>query len=164
VVGVVVNHDIVAIPIPVIAVGQVKRGDAEVEAAKPETAGIATFNAPPVPATEAAFKAAVFPGVIEVEAYVVAATVMSDPFVVAMDVGGVGVMLIVAVRMAVAVVVPVSFVPVAFVRGDMIGGGAMVRNVSAADVLVAVVVIAVFAVLGQRRQGENQGCGKNSGE
>src|SRR5271169_3949927 len=58
VVGIFVDHDIVAVPEPVIAIGQVKRGDAEVVAAKPETAGIASLNAPAVSAAKAAVEAA----------------------------------------------------------------------------------------------------------
>ena len=39
VVGIVIDDDVVAVPIPVVDVSQVKRSNAEVEAAKPEAVG-----------------------------------------------------------------------------------------------------------------------------
>jgi hypothetical protein len=163
VVGVIVDHDVVAVPIPVVAVGEVKWGDAEVEAAKPETAGIATLNAPPVSAAKTALKMAVLPGMIEVKAPVVTTTFVTNPFPVVVDVGGFGVIVTVAIRVPVVVFVAVAIMPVTLVRVDMIGRGTMVGNVSAADIVVAVVsVVVVF--LRQGRQGKDQGDNKNSEE
>ncbi len=71
--------------------GQVKGGDAEIEAAKPETAGdLRLSNAPDVTAAEAAGEPTVLPGMIEVKADIIAARVVPDPLAVAMDVRGFG--------------------------------------------------------------------------
>src|SRR5580692_311408 len=63
-VGVFVDHDLVAVPEPVSAQGQVKRGNAERPAVEPEAAGAASANAPYVPAAEAAGEVAMLPGMI----------------------------------------------------------------------------------------------------
>jgi hypothetical protein len=85
-VGIFIDHDLIAVPEPVTAQGKVKGGDAESEAAKPETAGAASTDAPDVAAAEAAGEAAVLPGMIEVEAGVIASGVVSDPSAVVVDV------------------------------------------------------------------------------
>jgi hypothetical protein len=148
VVWVIVNYDIVAVPIPVVAIGQVKRGDAEVKPAKPETSGIAAFDAPPVSTAEATVEAAMLPGVLQVEACVLAAGVVSDPFAVAMDVGGFGMILTVAIGASVPAIVPV--IVLVLVRVAMIGRGAMARDVSA----TIVALMFVFVSLRQGGQGE----------
>jgi hypothetical protein len=147
-VGVNVNCDIVAIPIPVIAISDVKRGDAEVKTAKPETARIAAFDAPPVSTAEAAVEAAMLPGMVKVEACVLAAGVVSDPFAVAMDVGGFGMILTVAIGASVPAIVPV--IVLVLVRVAMIGRGAMARDVSA----TIVALMFVFVSLRQGWEGE----------
>jgi len=90
VVGIFVDHDLVAVSEPVIAEAEVKSGDAEIEAAKPETAGTAAQNAPDVAAAEAAGEASVLPGMIEVEAGIIGAGVVPDPLAVVVDVRGFG--------------------------------------------------------------------------
>ena len=90
VVGIFVDHDLVAVPVPVVAIGEIKRGNAEVEAAKPEAAGAASADAPDVAAAEAAGEAAMLPGMIEVEAGVVASSVVSNPLAVVVDVRSFG--------------------------------------------------------------------------
>jgi hypothetical protein len=153
VIGVCINHDVVAVPIPVVGIGQVEWGDAEVEAAKPEAAGIAAFQAPAVRAAEAAVEAAMLPGMIEVKTYVVAAVVVSNPFAVVVDVGGFGMALtVVEMPVGIVMIVVVTF---AVVRVAMIGLGTMVGDVSAADIVVAVAVIAVVFVLRQGWHGKD---------
>ncbi len=97
VVGVFVDHDLVAVPEPVIAEGQVKGADAEVEAAEPETVGAASGDAPDMAAAEAAGEVAMLPGMIEVEAGVIASGVVPDPFAVVVDVRGFGMAFMVAI-------------------------------------------------------------------
>src|SRR5580692_10933609 len=63
-VGIFVDHDLVAGPEPVSAQSEVKRGDAEGPAVEPETAGAASANAPYVPAAESAREVAMLPGMI----------------------------------------------------------------------------------------------------
>jgi len=96
-VGIFIDHDLIAVPEPVTAQGKVKGGDAESEAAKPETAGAASTDAPDVAAAEAAFKATMLPGMIKVETGVIASSVVSDPTAVVVDVRGVGVAFPVAI-------------------------------------------------------------------
>ena len=158
VVGVFVDHDVVAVPIPVIDVGEVKRSNAEVEAAEPEAAGIAAFEAPAVSATESAVEAAMFPGVVEVEADIVTAALVADPFAVVVDVRGFGVPFTVA-EMPVSAFVMVGVMVVA------VGSRrAMAGDVSATVVAVVVVTVVVVVMLGDGGEREDEGCGKNSGE
>jgi hypothetical protein len=168
VVRVFVNHDIVAIPEPVVGVGEVKRGDAEVIAAKPETARIASLNAPAVSAAKAAVEAAMLPGMIEVEAHIVAPAFVSHPFPVVVDVRGLGVpfAVVVGAPWRIFMMIFTMFFPTLFL--SMIGRRAVVGDVSAADVVVLVAVVMVpvvmVVVLCQDGQGEDEECCENSGE
>lgn len=162
VVGVFVDDHVVAVPIPAVGIGKVKRGDTEVEAAKPETAGIPTLNAPPMSATEATLKAAVLPWMVEVEAIVLPPPIVTDPFAVAVHVRGFRMVVAVPIGTSVAVVV-VVVVPVGVVHVSK-GLWAVVRNISTADVVVAVVSIVVVVSLGEDRQGENEGGGEDTRE
>jgi hypothetical protein len=167
VVGVFINHDIVAVPQPVVRVGEVKRGDAEVVAAKPETAGIASLNAPAVSTAKAAIEAAMFPGVIDVETDVIAPAFVSHPFAVVVNVRGLGVAFAVAIGAPrIVAMIFTMFFPSLFLR--TIGGRAMVGDVSAADVmviaLVVVVAVVMVVVLRQDGQAEDEECCKDSRE
>jgi hypothetical protein len=155
VVGVLVNHDIVAVPKPIIGVGKVKRGDAEVVAAKPETAGIASLNAPAVSAAEAAVETAMLPGVIDVEADVIASAFVPHPLAVTVDVGSFGVAYAVVVGAAGRVFVMIFTMFFA----SLIGGRTVVGNVSATDVVVAVaavVMVAIVMVVSLRQDGQGE--------
>jgi len=97
VIGILVNHDAVGTPDPVIAITNVIRSDGKIEPAEPETAWASAFDAKRVPLAEAAGKMSVLPGMIEVVVRIVLARIMPDPFVAAgMDVGSFGVALLVA--------------------------------------------------------------------
>ena len=89
-VGIFVDHDLVAVPEPIAAQGQVKGGDAESEAAKPETGGTASANAPDVAAAEAAGESAMLKGMIKVEAGIITAGIMSNPGAVVVNVRSFG--------------------------------------------------------------------------
>jgi hypothetical protein len=151
VIGVRINYYVVTVPVPVVGVGQVKRGDAEVEAAKPETVGAAAFDVPHMSASKAAFESAVLPGMIEVKADIVPAIIVPDPFAVAMDVRGFG-MAFMVVEVPVVIVSVSTIVMIAFM--GLVSGRAVMWDVSAANV---VVVIAVVVVLRQGRHREDQG-------
>ncbi len=97
VVGVIVDHDVIAVPEPVIAVGKVKGADAEIEATEPESIGAASTESPRVAAANAASEVAVFPGMVQMEAGVVVSVVMSNPLSVVVDVGSVGMAFMVAI-------------------------------------------------------------------
>jgi hypothetical protein len=62
VVGVFVDHDIVAIPKPVAAEADIVGSDAEIESAEPKAIRAASAEVPDAAATEAAGKVAVLPG------------------------------------------------------------------------------------------------------
>jgi len=130
VVGVFVDDDVVAVPEPVTTVVQIKRSDAKEEAAKPEAARTTSPEAPTVAAAEAAGEAAVLPGVIEVEAAIIAAEIVSHPLAVAVDVRGFGMTFAVAERR-------MGF---GLARRAMKGLGTMVGDVSTPDLMAAAVL------------------------
>jgi hypothetical protein len=119
-VGVFVDYDVIAIPKPVLAEGKVKRRDGEVETAKPETVGTTSGDAPRVVTAEAAGKAAMLPGVIQVEAGLVSPVVVPYPLAIVVDVRCFGV----------TFVVTIGSLGRSFVRHAMRGRGAMTSNVT----------------------------------
>lgn len=143
VVGVFVDYDVIGIPKPVIAEGEIKSRDGEVETAKPETAGATTPDAPDVAAAEAAGEVAVLPGVIEVEAGLVSAVVVPYPPAVVVDVRGFGVTFIVAI----------GGLGRSFVRHAMRGRGTMMRNVTATYCMAAAFVATMLRE-GRERKGQ----------
>jgi len=147
VVGIFVNHHVVAVPIPVIGVGKVKRGDAEVEATKPETPGIPTLDAPTMSTAEATLKAAVLPRVVLAKAVIIPPHVVPNPFAVVVDVRGFGMAVPVLIRVPVAVVM-VVIVAIVCMPVAVISLRAVMRNVSSTDIVVAVVAIVVLVSLG----------------
>jgi hypothetical protein len=86
VVGIFVDHDVVAIPEPVVAEPDVKGRDAEIETAEPETARAAASEVPSVLGTEATGKVSMLPGMIEVVVGIAAAGVVADPFSIGVNV------------------------------------------------------------------------------
>lgn len=162
VVGVFVDGDIVAVPIPVVAISEVKRGDAEIVAIEPEPAGIATLDAPAVTAPETALEVAVFPRMVDVKARVVATVVVSHPFPVVMHVGSLGMIATIAKVPVVGVVMidltMITVVALAFVPVAMVGLRPVARDVSAADIVVAVVPVMVVIMLRlyEDRHGQDQ--------
>jgi hypothetical protein len=83
VVRIVIDNDIVAVPQPVVAEADVIRGNAEIEAAEPESVRTAATEMPNVTATEAAGKASVLPGMIEVVVRIIGAGVVANPLALA---------------------------------------------------------------------------------
>ena len=95
-VGVVVDHDVIVVPIPVVNIGDIKGSDAERVVAEPK-AGRPSASQPPHEARpETALAVAVLPRMIQVEAGVVRPLVVSDPFAVMVDVRGRGMSLLIA--------------------------------------------------------------------
>jgi hypothetical protein len=91
VVGIVIDHDLVAIPIPVPCVAEIERRNAELEAVKPKAVGTASANAPDMAASEAAGEASMFEGTVEVVASVIPPGVVSNPLAVVVNVRSFGV-------------------------------------------------------------------------
>lgn len=77
VIGIVVNHDIVISPIPVIDVIVVIGCHAKIKSAEPETIPVPALNPVDMPGAEFAAEASMFPGMIEVVVRVVPAGVVS---------------------------------------------------------------------------------------
>lgn len=97
-VGILVDHDVVGIPDPVIAIADIVGSNRKIEAAKPETARASPFDAKHVSLAEPAGKSSVLPGTIEVVVRIILACVMPDPLVAAgVDVGRFGMPLLIAV-------------------------------------------------------------------
>jgi hypothetical protein len=82
--GVVVDHDRVAVPQPAIDVRVVPRRDAEEEATEPEAPSVSSFEVE-LAVLEAVIETAVGEGMIEVIVAIVAARIMSDPPIIAVN-------------------------------------------------------------------------------
>ena len=95
-IGVVIDDDVIAVPVPIAHIGNIHRCDAEVESPEPEAAGAASDQAPAMGMADAAGEAAVFPGMVEVKAGIVAAGIVADPLTVVMDVRRFGMALLIA--------------------------------------------------------------------
>jgi hypothetical protein len=99
VVGVVVDHDVVIIPVPVTAIADVEGCDAEIVSAEPEAAGTTAPKTPDMTAPDSKRKVAVLPGMVEVEAGIIVSVIVTHPVVVGMNVRGFGVAGLVAERL-----------------------------------------------------------------
>ena len=73
VIGIVVQHDVIAVPQPIVGVVVVVRRDAPVKAAEPEAVAASAFDAINVVAANYAAEAAVFPGMVKMVMSIVAA-------------------------------------------------------------------------------------------
>ena len=82
VIWIVVYHDVVAVPQPIVRVVVVVRRDVPVKAAKPETVAASAFKAIDVVAADFTAEASVFPNVILMITGIVAAGFMPDPLIV----------------------------------------------------------------------------------
>jgi hypothetical protein len=142
VVGIFVDHDLVAVPEPVRAPGQVKRGNAKSPAIKPETGRAASADVPHVAAAETAGETAMLKRMIEVETGIIASSVVPDPGTVVVYMRGLGMaFLVMKIRCRVG-------------YGSMARGWTMLRNESAAYCVTAATVGTVLREGGQR---EHQG-------
>ena len=97
VIGILVDHDLIGVPQPVVTENDIERRDAEEEPTEPETSRAASFESKEMPAAEPAGEAAMRPRVIEMEVAVVTAYAMPNPFAVPVHVWRVGVSSTVAV-------------------------------------------------------------------
>lgn len=88
VIGIVVNGDLVGIPKPAVAIGDIKIRDAPSPAVKPETAWSATANAPNVVApNEITGETTVLKRMVKVEVRIIAPGIVANPLAVVMYVG-----------------------------------------------------------------------------
>lgn len=91
VVRVVVNHDLVTVPHPVVAEAVVIGGNAEIETAEPEAVARSAGQMPNVAAANSSGKVPVLPRVIDVVVGVSRAGLVPDPFAVGVNVWSIGV-------------------------------------------------------------------------
>ena len=82
VIGIVVQHDVIAVPQPIVGVVVVVRRDAPEITSEPETVAASAFDAINVIAANFAAEVSVFPNVVLVVTSIVAASVMADPLIV----------------------------------------------------------------------------------
>src|SRR5271157_767787 len=81
-IGVLVDHDLIASPVPARDDVVIVRGDVPVEIAKPEALPVSSRKHEYMLRSEAAAEASVCPWLIDVVMRIVGATVMSDPLIV----------------------------------------------------------------------------------
>ena len=82
VIGVVIQHDVIAVPQPIVGVVVVVRRHAPVKAAEPEAVAASAFDAINVVPANFAAETSVFPNVILMVTSIVAASFMADPLIV----------------------------------------------------------------------------------
>lgn len=86
VVGIFVDHDGIAVPVPVTGVVVIKGRYAEVEAVEPEAFAVSSSKVKLMAAAKAAVEAAVFPGMIQVVVRIAATGIVTDPMVIVVNV------------------------------------------------------------------------------
>ena len=91
VIRIVVDHDVIVVPIPIINVAEIEGSYAEVISAEPEAAGRATTQAPDVTRSDSSLESAMLPGAVKVESGIATAIGVADPLVVLVDVRSFGV-------------------------------------------------------------------------
>src|ERR1700722_4210010 len=82
VIGIVVQHDVIAVPQPIVGVVVVVRRDVPVKATEPEAVAASPFDAIDVVAANFTSEVSVFPNVILMVTSVVAASFMADPLII----------------------------------------------------------------------------------
>jgi len=172
VVGIFVDDDGIAVPIPVVGVVVVVGSYAEIEAAEPKALAISSAKVIDVAAAKAAGEAAVFPGMIEMIVRVAATGIMADPSAIVVDVRrirmtlpiaeGASVVLRVGVR---AAIIGTAILGAAILRavrrGASCGSGTVVGNVAAAYIVGTTAVSTTAATTLRGSAGrEERGRGK----
>jgi hypothetical protein len=87
VVRVIVDHDLITIPEPIIAEGVIGLGNTEEESAKPKTRWTASPKAEDMTPTDAARKSPMFERPVDMVPGIIAARVVADPLIVCVNVG-----------------------------------------------------------------------------
>ena len=90
-IGIIIDDDLIRIPEPVVAEGEIIGSNAEIETTEPEAAGAPTGESPPVLRAQAGSEVSVFPGMIDVVVGIVSSASVSDPLSVRMHVRSLGV-------------------------------------------------------------------------
>ena len=86
-VRVIVDHDLITIPEPIIAEGVIGLGNTEEESAKPKTRWTSSPKAEDMTPADAARKSPMFERPVDVVPGIIAARVVADPLIVCVNVG-----------------------------------------------------------------------------
>lgn len=86
-IGILVNHDGVAIPEPVINIAKLVWKYAEIVTVKPEPIAVPALQPEDMAGSKPAAKASMFPRMIKVEASIIRSRIVPDPFTVRVHVG-----------------------------------------------------------------------------
>ncbi len=105
-VGILVDDNVVAIPIPTVGKPVIVGRDSEVITIKAKTVPVAATQLPNMSPPEAACEPSMFPGLVGAVIIVVASAIMSDPLIVPMYVRRVGMAFKIAEGMILPAVVP----------------------------------------------------------
>jgi hypothetical protein len=81
-----VDHDIIAVPVPIVDVTVIEWRDPEIESVKPKTVPVAATQVEHMAGTETACEVPVLPWMILMKTWVVAALIMSNPLIVSVNV------------------------------------------------------------------------------
>jgi len=98
VIRIVVEYDLVGVPIPIGAVAEVVGRYAEEESAEPEAAGTASAEMPDVSAANLTRKMSVLPGMVKTVVRVVSACIVTDPLIIRVHVRCLGMAWLVSKR------------------------------------------------------------------
>ena len=91
VIRIIVDHDVIVVPIPIIDITEIEGSYAEVISSEPEAAGPSAAQAPHIARSESALEAAMLPGMVKVESDIATAIGVADPLVILVDVRSFGV-------------------------------------------------------------------------
>lgn len=163
VIRIVVDNDVIVVPIPIVNVAEIEGSYAEVVSAEPEAAGSSAAQAPDVTRSDSTLEAAMLPGVFKMESGIATALGVADPLVILVDVRSVGVRGFIAIgsaRLVFLVWAGGLFARRRFPLRCSLGraasrGRTARRNVSAANA-VAASVAASCVMLRPCRQGKGQ--------
>jgi len=172
VVGIFVDDDGIAVPIPVVRVGVIVRSYAEVEAAEPKALAVSSAKVIDVAAAKAAGEAAVLPRMIEMIMRVAATGIVADPSAIVMDVRrirmtlpiaeGASVVLRVGLRAAIIGTAILGAAILRAVRWGASRGRRTVRGNVAAAYIVSTTAVSTTAATALRGSAgrEERGCSK----
>lgn len=168
VVRIVVDHNVIGIPEPVIAVIIIIRSDREEPAANGKAFGVSAMDPPDVPRTDCTGEMAMLPRMVEVVVHVIASAVMADPVIVlGVNVRSLGMPLDVIV-FAVLVVIGLLVTVGSVCRCCVGRRRTMSRNMSTTNAVLASMLgtaaALISAMLRIQRDGKNQGTYRKSSE
>ena len=100
VVGIVVDDDIIAIPVPAIAIRHIEWRHVEIKSVEPEPVRATSAESPNMAGADSAFEATMLPWMVQMEACIAAPFRMTHPFAIFVDVWSVRVSLTIAIGRA----------------------------------------------------------------